>query len=633
MALGGIGGVVRWDGAAASPAEADRLLAPIGHRAQAGASRYSSGPATLVQAVLVRSVRSTPSASRSRQGGLAVVADGRLFNRDELADQLQVGDRGALALADLLTAGYRRWGVDLVRRLDGEFALAIWDAPRRRLLMARDPFGARPLFYMSTSARSWFGSEPKQFLSQPGVAVEPDPLIVGEYLLGRFEELDRTFFRGVRRLRPGHLLVIAEGRGEPRPYWLPRPGGEPAGGGDCVERFQIALRRAVRRRLVDGRPNAAHLSGGLDSTSIVVSAANLARDRSWSLTTVSCRFPGLDCDESGHIRRVASSIPFEHRFVAPLALDPLADLEADLWRLDSPFADLQRGQFVALSRAITERGARIVLTGLGGDEVVLEECYLQDLAVAGRWALLLAEAARASRYTREGAVSLLRDALRPVAPAPVRRLYRWLRGRREWRPPAWAAPEFVEQFRSWPEPPASPHAVFPSRTQNTILRNVQHPELCWALEALECRAAEAGYLPSHPFLDRGLVEMVLAMPLAERIPRGRLKRLLRDGPGRELPETVRERRDKTLFDSFDRHLMARDWRRLRERVLGGGEWLSAPYVSRGGVDRLFERCHDAGVGDARLRQDLWRIATLELWLRQLGRYNRATTHVPQVRIA
>jgi len=460
--------------------------------------------------------------------------------------------------------------------------------------------------------------------------VAPDPLVVGEYLLGRFEELGRTFFRGVRRLRPGHVLLIEGGMGEPRPFWLPQPGDEPAGVGDSLERFRAGLEEAVHRRLAAGEENAAHLSGGLDSASIVLSASRHARSggpEARRLTAVSCRFSGLECDETQYIRAVAATIPFAHRFVDALAPDPLEDLEEDLWRLDSPFADLQRGQFLALSDAIRDCGARTVLTGLGGDELVLEESYLQDLAVRGSWGRLALEAVRASRFTRDSLGYLLRDALRPVAPAGLRRLYRRLHSRQEWWPPAWAAPDFVEYFRACPAPPVSPHAGFPSRTQDTILRNVQHPEVCWAIEALECRAAERGYLPSHPFLDRSLVEMVLSLPLTERIPGGRWKRLLRDGLADELPPAVRERREKTVFDSYDRFLVARDWRRIRDRVFGGGEWLSADYVSRHGAEELFERCRVAPGGDARLRHDLWRVATIELWLRQLGRYNRAHEHV------
>lgn len=633
MALGGIGGVVRWDLAPAGPGEGERLFAPIRNRGPAGVEWESRGVATLGRAVLLPDgpCETLAAGPWGRDGDIAVVADARLFNGGDLASALGLDRGGGADLDDLLRAGYRRWGAGVIERLDGEFALAIWDGRRRRLLLARDPFGARPLFYRSRRRRTWFASEPKQILVQPEVPVEPDALVVGEYLLGRFEELDRTFFRGVRRLRPGHLLVVDQGSGAPRPYWLPRPERAPVEADAGLERFRSGLRRAVRWRLAAGERAAAHLSGGLDSSSIVVTAASLARagdGNARRLTAVSCRFPGLDCDEERYIEKVAAAVPFEHRFVEPLAVDPLAGLEEDLWRLDSPFADLQRGQFLALSETIDRCGARIVLTGLGGDELVLEESYLQDLAVAGRWPTLLAETARASRYTRDGFAYLLRDALRPVAPAGLRRLYRRLHRRQGWQAPAWAAPEFVDYFRSCPEPPVSPHARFPSRTQETVLRNVQHPELCWALEALECRAAERGYLPSHPLLDRSLVELVLAMPLAERIPRGRLKRLLRDGLRRELPPVVRERREKTVFNSLDRSLVAREWRRIRERVLTGGEWLSARFVSRRGAEALFERCRGAAGGDARLRQDLWRVATTELWLRQLGRYNRAAGHAP-----
>lgn len=630
MPRGGIGGLVQWRGAPPPAAAGAGLLEPIRHRGLAGVIFEARGPAAMGQAVF-RSPRRLEERATSpwgRCGELAVAADARLFNGPALGRRLDVdGGADRPAVAGLLRAAYRRWGPSFVERLDGEFALAIWDGWRRRLLLARDPFGCRPLFYRVETGRTLFASEPKQILLQPGVTAEPDPLVVGEYLLGRFEELGRTFFRGVRRLRPGHLLLIEAGRGEPRPFWLPQPEEKAAAPDNGLERFRAGLEGAVNRRLLAGQQNAAHLSGGLDSASIVLSAARDTR-----LTAVSCRFPGLPCDETEYIRQVAAAVPFRHRFVDPLELDPLAGLEEDLWRLDSPFADLQRGQFLALSRAIRDSGARQVLTGLGGDELVLEESYLQDLALRGRWSRLAVEAVRASRFTRDSLGYLLRDALRPVAPPGLRSLYRRLRGRQAWRPPAWAATGFVDEFLAAPEPPPSPHAGLASRTQDTILRNVQHPEVCWALEALECRAAERGYLPSHPFLDRGLVETVLAMPFEERIPRGRWKRLLRDGLADRLPRAVRERRDKTIFDSFDRHLLARHFRPIRERLFAGGEWASQRFVTRRGAAALFASCGASGCADPRQRQELWRVATVELWHRQLERYNRTVQHVDQTTI-
>ncbi len=622
MPRGGIGGLVRWDGAsAAADASAERLLGPIRHRARGGWRWEARGATAIGSARLVAAAAAPAAPLWSRDGELAVAADARLFNAEALARRLAPRPRSTSAL---LGAAYRRWGAEMVEHLDGEFAFALWDGGARRLLLARDPFGARPLFYRLEPRRSVFASEPKQILALPDVAAEPDPLLVGEYLLGRFEELDHTFLAGVRRLRPGHLLVVEGGRGEPRPWWRPAPAAAARTGPGTLAAFRAALAEAVGRRLDPDVPATAHLSGGLDSAAIVLSAARLAAERGGAgppLTIVSCRFPGLDCDETRYIEALARVTPFAHRFVEPLAIDPLAGLEDELWRLDAPFADLARGQFLALSAAVRAAGACTVLTGLGGDEVVMEEGYLQELAVRRRWGRLLLEAAQASRYTRDGLAYLLRDAMRPVAPGWTRRLYRRLRRRRGWRPPAWATPELVAFFAACPEPPPSAGGQG-SRIHDAVLRNVQHPEVCWALEALECRAAEQGYLPSHPFLDRALVELVLSIPFEQRIPRGRWKHLVRGGLADELPAAVRERREKTVFDSFDRLLVAREWRRIRDRLFDGGEWRAAPWVGRRAAEELCERCRPPREPGPQLRHELWRVTTFELWLRQLGRYNR-----------
>ena len=266
-----------------------------------------------------------------------------------------------------------------------------------------------------------------------------------------------------------------------------------------------------------------------------------------------------------------------------------------------------------------------MVTGIGGDEVVHEDRYLRDLAARRQWLELFAESWRAAAYSHNSTAGLLRDALSPLLPRPVRSVLRRLAGRRKWRPPAWATPALVESFLACPEPPAPPRGGFPSQTQQAVLRYVNHPVLCWALEALETRAARLGLNVSHPFLDRQLVEQVLAIPLEARRPGGHWKYLLRESLAGELPAVVRERRRKTHFDSLDSYLMKRYGDGLRERLFSCDRWRAERLISRPVVEALLGRLGGDRPPAAAEARDLWRVACFELWLRGVEGYTDAVS--------
>ncbi len=631
--MGGIGGWVSWEGAPVDPRLGRRMLAPIRHRGPDGLDWEARGTVGLGRARLAlrrRGERAFPI--WSEPGPLGLAADARLFHRAELAAELGLGDAGGpgggpdLPDEALILAAYRRWGEELAERLDGDFAFALWDGARRRLLLARSPCGARPLFYRSEPARLLFASEPKQILCLPGVETRPDDLVVGEYLFDKFEEMRRTFFEGIRRLEAGHVAVAAGAAPRPRRYWRPDPGLAPASGaaGGHLEVFRRALVRSVAERLETEFPVVAHLSGGLDSSSIVAVAAGLVRDGVPSFETVACRFDGLPCDEGAYIAAVARRSPFPHREVRPLERDSLDGLTEDLWQLDSPYADLQRSQFEAISERAERLGARTALTGVGGDELLQETFYLRDLARRGRFGRLVAEAWRGDRLGAMSTTALLADALKEIVPPAVKKAGKRLLRRQGWRPPDWVAPEFARFFLGCPEPPPPPRGGFPTLTQEYAFRFLHHPRVLWGLEALEARSAYRGIVPQHPFCDRRLAETVLAIPFDCRRPRGRWKRLLRDGLADALPPEVRERKGKAVFDAFSLAVLARHRAALAERVLDGGEWRAAPYVRRAAVERLFARS-ELDLADT---LTLWQVSCLELWLRQLVRYTSSARENP-----
>ncbi len=561
-------------------------------------------------------------------GSLTIVADAVIHNRAELSRQLRDTPWLTTPACDaaLLLAGYERWQTGILDRANGDFAFLIYDGSRRVLFAARDPFGVKPLFFSEQTEFVAFASEPKQLLALPGVAKDIDDLVVGEYLFKKFEDVTRTFHRDVKRLTPASYLIATRERVSETRYWNPDPLDElsfpkPQ---DYLDRFRTLLRRAVRNRTDSDFAVVSQLSGGLDSSCIAITAAELYRQdpRPWpDFVTASATFRDLACDESSYINALRKTLPFSAYSFCPLD-DPIFEhLHNDYREIDSPFSDLQRGTLDGCTAVAAKYGARTLLTGLGGDELLHEEFYLRDLALRRKRKVLVAEAWRASKTSWNSFGWLLRDAVRPITPNTILTVYRCLFRPPRWVPPPWVTEEFAAQFAGFPEVSAGIPAGFRSLTQQAVIEYVNYPGLCWALEALECQAAHRGFSVSHPYLDRPLVEFILKVPFEQRLPGGCWKYFLVRGFADALPASLV--RKKTRFDEFEEHVFRKHERDILQAMSSTVEWHSARYVNAR-VFRSYLQNYFASSADLAHKhqnvQSLWRVISLELWRRFSASY-------------
>ncbi len=619
--MSGIGGVIFWDGRPAAEALAASVMEPIRHRGPDGVRWEARGPAALGQACLAlrREEVGRYGTAWSPDGTRAVVADASLYNREELAGRLGEGWWSAEPSdAASILAAYECWGEAAVELLDGDFAFAIWDAMNRRVFAARDAFGVRPFVYYWSPELFAFGSEPKQLLRSRLVAPEPDDETVAEHLLFRFGPSERTFLRGIARVQAGHVLVADAHGATQRRWWNPtgRERHGPASPEEMHAEFRALLKDAVRKRIGVDVPVASHLSGGVDSPSIVVLAAEIFRERAApcpAFSTISQVYPGLDCDESEAIASVAARVPFPGHLVNPLGESLVDGLEDEIEALDSPFAFIQRGAAVAETRRLRELGAKVLLTGIGGDDLTEEWAYFYDLAARRRYLRLVRDAWTFRVASSWGFGEILRDSIRPSLPlGPLRPLRRRLR--RPPRPPAWINPAFTTAAEILAGPAPQPAAVSSSRLQLQVFENLTAALLGRTLEAVEARAAASGFQVRYPFLDRPLAEFVLAIPSKARRPGGFRKSLLRRSMVADLPDQVVRLRRKVVVDSFIRRVIAEGTERLASLTFGSGAWPAGRYVAEQAAHAKFA----AAASDQGLAApDFWRVATLALWLRQV----------------
>jgi asparagine synthase (glutamine-hydrolysing) len=297
--------------------------------------------------------------------------NGEIYNFREIRSELEtLGDR-FLGGSDteVLVHAHARWGARVLERLDGMFAFAIWDDLEKKLLLARDRFGEKPLYYANASDGSLvFASDVKVVRALTGEAARVDVrALVGDLVYG-YPVGSNTAFRGIRSVAPASYLV-ADRRGrltEQETYWTWQPASRPAGGSydDYLRELESALRTSIRRRLISDRPLGVLLSGGVDSS---LTAALAAQEANREVDAYTVAFDDQAFDESPYARAVANRVGLRHH-VLPSETARLDSLPRLLWHYGIPFHDFSCIPTAAAFHAVSD-SCVVCLTGDGGDEM------------------------------------------------------------------------------------------------------------------------------------------------------------------------------------------------------------------------------------------------------------------------
>ena len=566
----------------------------------------------------------------NEDGTVQIVFNGEIYNYQELRTGLVARGHRFKSQSDteVIVHLYEEKGADCIADLDGMFALAIWDDRQRRLLLARDRPGKKPLFIHQANGLFAFASEIKSFFAHPDIVIEPDPEAIPYYFIYGYVPAPATFYKHVSQLEPGTMMLVeSDGRTSTRRYWqLEYPKEHdvrPIDRREAIAGVRERVTRAVERRLISDVPLGAFLSGGLDSTIVV---GIMSRLMSEPVKTFSIGFEGDPAyDETSYARMVAERFKTDHTEfrVSPSAIDLVEKL---VWHHDGPFGDSSAVPTYIVSK-LTREKVTVVLTGDGGDELFAG--YLRF------YAAVLSE--RIPRVAGRAVDAVLSQMMTPGSDRhPLARAQRFFKAMGlplYDRMTRWNAlffedldvllrPDFLGSLspidrlrniaRQMPLMDGRStlskvlQANFTSYLPDDLLVKTDR---CTMANSLEARS---------PFLDRELIEYVAALPDDLKLDGRRTKVILREAFADILPPAI-QRRGKMGFGVPLGTWFRGDLREyMRDLLLSPDAryktMLSAPYV-----ESLVAR-HLSG--DANLGHQLWSLLCFEQWLRLLPDWTR-----------
>lgn len=612
-AIGGIlvfgGGPVDHEQLAALSARLDRLGPDGGHAVTAGAIGMT-----------YRAFHTNAESRRDHQpycrGHQTMLCwDGRLDNREKLLAELRDDLGGDDTDPAIAMAAYLRWRRDGIAKLVGDFALAIWDRRDRAVSLARDCVGTRSLYYHLDADRVIWSTDLDALLDVSGVPIE----VNDEYVAGFFArgpEPALTPYVGVHAVKPAHIVRIDEdGLFSTQRFWALDPHKKIRYGSDAEyeEHFRAVFREAVRVRLRADRPVFSELSGGLDSSSVVCMADDVLEAREATapgVETVTHLFDrSVSSDEGQWVAHVEAQRGAVGHRVLESSIEFLRP-PAEGWWMAHPCSVLSSAGYTPKVRELMNAGgARILLSGLGGDELLHAtnnpSPELMDLLATGRLLELHRRTLLWSRTIREPYIHVLwTRTMEPLLPPSLRFASNPPRCRTV--PDCLAEKLLTRIDDAKPterEPRASvlPSAAYQMASFESAVR--------WITDGY--RQAEGGVETSFPFLHRPLVEFVQQIPFQQKIRPGQSRSILRRSLGGLLPPQTIGRRGKAMPSEATCRALGKQYQRLRT-LFEDSRAAAHGYIDADKARRSLDRAV-AGAEDRSAL--LVRVVILEIWLR------------------
>jgi asparagine synthase (glutamine-hydrolysing) len=564
---------------------------------------------------------------------LLIIFNGEIFNFMELREGLlQRGHRFRThADTEVILHLYEEEGPACLRHLNGQFAIAIYDRTRKRLFLARDRLGIKPLYYVSLGRRFLFASEFKSILRYPDFDPTLDPDAVHDYLALRYVPGPGGMFRELRKLPAAHYAIVEDGNVHLQRYWEPElyAGPFPNSEAEYLEGFAAQFERSVKSQLVSEVPVGAYLSGGLDSSVIVAAFSRLVTE---PVRTFSVGFD-YEYDELTQAAETARLLGCKHTEISCRPED-IALLPEVVYHLDEPVGDAIVIPMFQLSREARKQ-VTVVLTGEGSDEILGGYLFHRALLAGHHLARFT------PRFLRERilapAVALIPDALinlafdypaelgqrgklkvadflRLLEPSRLPQAYRHLISLFDDRD---TGSLYTADFRSRLQNHSRGIAPSPAAAATPWLNRIIDLQFeHWLPDDIlmkQDKMAMANSIEGRvPFMDHELVEYVLRLPPGMKIRRGTSKYILRRYAERMLPAAVTARRKQPFYVPLDKYFAHPAFQELMHDTLSGQAVRERGIMQPDTVARL---CRSMDKGEFIHAKQVLSLIILELWFR------------------
>lgn len=627
--MSGIVGIYHLNQCPVESHDLSRMVDVLAHRGPDGADIWCNGAVGFGHRMLWTTPESLHEQLPLVKGELAITADARIDNRDDLIEILGLKSLPAEKIADsqLILAAYERWGNQCLDKLIGDFAFAIWDGRKQSLLCARDPMGIKPFYYYYSNQVFYFASEIKALLCLPDVPRRLNELKVACHLAMFGGDPVNTFYQEIFKLPAVHYLTIDHTRAKKiQKYWSLDPKREIRLSSDqeYVEAFQEVFTEAVRCRLRSAFPVGSTLSGGLDSSSIACTARQLFRQSGGQkLHTFSAIFPSLPLedrrwiDERQYMDTVKQLEGIDSHDVRADQLNPFIDL---LWQDEEPICAPNLYIHQGLYHCAQQHGVRVFLDGIDGDSTISHGWpYLTELAYTGRWYTLFKVMAAAAKHHRISRQTILQmQVLSPLFIDPVSNI--WQRLCQLVNQPQLDNTLVNSTFAHQVELSAHLQRLTDTQLWQISPRKQHFLSLTTALyphvmEITDKTAAKSSLEGRYPFFDRRLMEFCLALPSEQKFRQGWSRAILRFAMTDILPAKIQWRPGKgRLGANFVRRFLELEKTSLENMMLQSQVLQS--YVNDEILKSAYECCVTHNQSSKEDAMTLLAGVTLEKWLHQ-----------------
>ncbi len=592
-----------------APAVLDAMTDLMLHRGPSERGTYlADGVALGVRRLSIVDVEEGHQPVSNEDGTVRAIQNGELYNHLDVRRRLSGHAFATHCDTEIIPHAYEEYGAAFPEHLRGMFAIAVWDERRNRLILVRDRLGIKPLYYAVAGDVLVFASELKSLLASGLVEAELDPDAIDAYLTLGYFPTPLTPLRGVKKLAPGHRLIVEEDVKDEAFWAYPAAQPEEMTLDDAAERVLEKLDESVTLRLMSDVPLGAMLSGGLDSSVVV---ALMARRMDRPVKTFAIGFAEDPNNELADARAVARHLGTDHRELELSVSNTAVPLEELAWYLDEPLADLSALGFYMLSRLAAE-DVTVALSGQGADELFGGYAAHRNAGVVGLARRIPGARRALAPLAAHGPGRAGRAARIIAAPGPTERflVQQSLSGdafrRSLYRPdfaavPGQAAREAVAaHVDGLPDEPV--RIAFHLHAKLALVDDMlQYFDRASMAHSLEVRV---------PFLDHELVELAATIPERLKVHRFATKIVLRHAARGLLPEGVLRKRKVGFFNAaMSQWVVSHGQRELRERFVDG-EPASAALFDRDTLAHLAAGDH----GEAPSPRLLIALLMLELWL-------------------